>query len=64
MKVKHDANELNEGETMILTLTDRQILDDKGLIDDDAEELENVLVVSTAWLMLDETHVRTHTSSP
>ena len=47
MKVKHDANELNEGETMILTLADRRILDDKGLLVEDPEELENVLVV---WL--------------
>lgn len=46
MKVKHDASELNEGETMILTLADRRILDDKGIIVDDPEELENVLVVS------------------
>ena len=47
MKVKHDANELNEGETMILTLADRRILDDQGTIMEDPEELENVLVVST-----------------
>lgn len=45
MKVKHDANELNEGETMILTLADRKMLDDKGELVEDAEELENVLVV-------------------
>lgn len=45
MKVKHDANELNEGETMILTLADRRILDDKGALVEDPEELENVLVV-------------------
>lgn len=47
MKVKHSAEELNEGETMILTLADRSILDDKGQIDEDAEELENALVVSS-----------------
>lgn len=46
MKVKHDANELNEGETMILTLADRNILDDTGSLVEDPEELENVLVVS------------------
>ena len=45
MKVRHDADELNEGETMILTLADRGILDDRGDIREDAEELENVLVV-------------------
>ena len=52
MKVKHNAEELNSGETMILTLADRNILDDKGEIIDDAEELENTLVVSlklTCW---------------
>lgn len=48
MKVKHDANELNEGETMILTLADRRMLDDKGALVEDAEELENVLVVCLA----------------
>lgn len=52
MKVKHNAEELKSGETMILTLADRNILDDKGEIIDDAEELENTLVVSlklTCW---------------
>ena len=43
--MKHDANELNEGETMILTLADRRMLDDKGVLVEDPEELENVLVV-------------------
>jgi hypothetical protein len=46
MKVRHDAEELNEGETMILTLADRNILDAQGGIVEDAEELENVLVVT------------------
>ena len=45
MRVKHGADELNEGETMILTLADRNILDSKGEIDDEAEELENALMV-------------------
>ena len=30
LQVKHNAEELNEGETVILTLADRNILDDKG----------------------------------
>ena len=45
MKVRHNAEELNHGETMILTLADRSILDDKGEIVEEAEELENTLVV-------------------
>lgn len=45
LQVKHNAEELNEGETMILTLADRTILDEKGELDDDADELENALVV-------------------
>ena len=45
MKVKHSTEELNEGETMILTLADRSILNDQGEVEDDPEELENVLVV-------------------
>lgn len=47
LKVKHTADELQEGETMILTLADKNILDDKGDLDDeDQDELENVLAVS------------------
>ena len=45
MKVKHNTEELKEGETMILTLADRSILNDKGDVEEDPEELENVLVV-------------------
>ena len=45
-QVRHEADELNEGETMILTLADRNILDEAGDLDDDApDELENALVV-------------------
>ncbi|DBA93483.1 TPA: hypothetical protein ACH3X3_013582 [Trebouxia sp. C0006] len=44
LKVKHGADELQEGETMILTLADKNILDDKGDLDDEEQdELENVL---------------------
>ena len=44
MRVKHSADDLGAGETVILTLADRNILDDKGdLGDEDApEELEDV----------------------
>ncbi|KAI3429836.1 hypothetical protein D9Q98_010149 [Chlorella vulgaris] len=44
-KVKHNAEDLEDGETMILTLEDRGILDDKGnLVDDDQDMvLENIL---------------------
>ncbi len=44
--MRHEADELGEGETMILTLADRNILDEAGGLDDDApDELENALVV-------------------
>lgn len=52
MKVKHSADELNEGETMVLTLADRSILDDQGEIDEAAEELENSLAVCGSAQML------------
>ncbi|KAL4855087.1 SART-1 family protein DOT2 [Chlorella vulgaris] len=44
-KVKHNAEDLEDGETMILTLEDRGILDDKGnLVEDDQDMvLENIL---------------------
>ena len=45
MRVRHDADELGEGETMILTLADRNILDERGELDEDKDELENALVV-------------------
>ena len=46
LKVKHGADELQEGETMILTLADKNILDDKGDLDEEEQdELENVLAV-------------------
>ena len=45
MRVKHNAEEMNEGETVILTMADRNILDDKGDLAEDADELENALLV-------------------
>lgn len=51
LRVKHGAAEVNEGETMILTMADRNILDDKGDIDEAADELENVLMVHPSLLM-------------
>lgn len=45
MRVRHDADELGKGETMILTLADRNILDEHGDVDEDKDELENALVV-------------------
>lgn len=48
LKVKHTGDELQEGETMILTLADKNILDDKGDLDEEEQdELENVLAVRT-----------------
>lgn len=46
LRVKHDADELNAGETMILTMADRNILDERGELAEDGDELENVLTVS------------------
>ena len=44
LKVRHDADEVMEGETMILTLKDTSILDDTRTgINEDDDELENVL---------------------
>ena len=43
--MKHTADELQEGETMILTLADKNILDDKGDLSEGEDELENVLAV-------------------
>lgn len=51
LKVKHTANELLEGETMILTLADKNILDNKGELDEEEQdELENVLAVGPIML--------------
>lgn len=48
-KVRHTAEELEEGETMILTLEDKSILDEKGnLREDDDLVLENILAVGLA----------------
>ena len=52
MRVRHDADELGEGETMILTLADRNILDEHGEVDEDKDELENALVVCLKSLLL------------
>lgn len=46
MRVNHGTGELGEGETMILTLADRSLLDAQGDLDEGVEELENALVVS------------------
>lgn len=45
MRVRHSAEELGEGETMVMTLADRPIMDARGELADDADELENALVV-------------------
>lgn len=52
MRVRHDADELGEGETMILTLADRNILDERGELDEDKDELENALVVRFSGLFV------------
>lgn len=43
LKVRHGADEIQGGETMILTLADQPILDDKGLINEAEDELENAV---------------------
>lgn len=56
LKVAHDAETLDAGETVILTLKDRNILEEG---DDDAEELEDVLavrLVPVPWLLRFLTH--------
>ena len=45
MRVRHTAEELGEGETMVMTLADRPIMDARGELAGDADELENALVV-------------------
>ena len=42
LQVRHTAEEVGAGETVILTLADKGVLDE-----DDADELENVLAVRT-----------------
>ena len=44
-RIKHKAEDMGEGETVIMTLADRAILDERGELDDDNDELENVLAV-------------------
>lgn len=43
LKVRHGADEIEGGETMILTLADQPILDDKGMINEAEDELENAV---------------------
>ncbi len=44
LRVRHNADELEAGETVILTLADRSILDEKGALDEAGQdELEEVL---------------------
>ena len=51
LRVKHDTGDLGEGETMILTLADRNILDEKGDLANEGDALENVLLVMPIiWL--------------
>ena len=51
VQVKHDHNDMNEGETVVLTLADKALLTKKGLSvaeNDEEDELENVLKVGLA----------------
>lgn len=60
-QVKHSVDDLEAGESVILTLEDRGILDDKGnLVDDEEAALENILVVS--WCLGEGYITRGHVS--
>ncbi len=50
MRVRHSAEELGAGETLVMTLADRPVLDARGELADDADELENPLAVRPAAL--------------
>lgn len=43
MKVKTDVGELGDGDTIIVTLADKAILDERGNLRDEDDELEDVL---------------------
>jgi len=42
MKVRHDAGDIREGETVVMTLSDSQLLDKDGNLVETADELSNV----------------------
>jgi len=42
IKVRHDASQIQEGETVTMTLSDQRLLDDKGNLIDAPDELSNV----------------------
>ncbi|GIL77465.1 hypothetical protein Vretimale_2974 [Volvox reticuliferus] len=44
LKVRHDLTEVGEGETVIVTLADKPLLDEKGNLREDEDELENTLL--------------------
>ncbi|GIL64767.1 hypothetical protein Vafri_18646 [Volvox africanus] len=44
LKVRHDLTEVGEGETVIVTLADKPLLDEKGDLREDEDELENTLL--------------------
>ena len=54
MRVRHSAEELGAGETLVMTLADRPVLDARGELADDADELENPLAVPPAAMPLDQ----------
>lgn len=59
MRVKHSADDLGAGETVILTLADRNILDDRGDLDeeDTPEVLEDVQSVRLLLICAPVQHV-------
>lgn len=47
-QVRHNMGEVAEGETVIVTLADKPLLDDRGNLRDDEDELENTLLVGSS----------------
>lgn len=45
MRIRHKAEDLEEGDAVIMTLADRNILDERGELDEDEDILEENLLV-------------------
>ncbi len=56
-QVKHDLGDVGEGETVIVTLADKSLLDEAGNVrEGEEDELENTLIVSGWFLRLEAVH--------
>ena len=45
LRIRHKAEDLEEGDAVIMTLADRNILDERGELDEDEDILEENLLV-------------------